>query len=371
MSSELDTLRKEIDNCDSELLDILAKRYKAVEKIGQIKQTLGLPIYSPDREKKMFKSLKQMAIQKKISPDLIEDIIKRIMQDSYSKENNHSFNCLNDNNKYIIIVGGNGNLGALFLKLFKSSKYRVVSVDKQDWASSSDYFKNAALVIVSVPISLTKSVINKIPVLPKDCILADFTSLKKEPLAAMLAHHPGPVVGLHPMFGPDIKNLAKQLIICCNGRQKESYRWFLDQLTIWGANIVDISADEHDHYMKYIQVLRHFTSFIYGNFLRDQDVNLEKLIDLSSPIYNLELTMVGRLFAQDPALYKDIVFSSEQSLEIIDEFLKYFSLNFSQLKKEKGEHFKDEFKETSEWFGDFSSKFMKESKRLLVQGNQK
>nr|WP_318778971.1 chorismate mutase [Paraphotobacterium marinum] len=65
MSSELDTLRKEIDNCDSELLDILSKRYKAVEKIGQIKQTLGLPIYSPDREKKMFKSLKQMALQKK------------------------------------------------------------------------------------------------------------------------------------------------------------------------------------------------------------------------------------------------------------------------------------------------------------------
>ena len=27
MSSELDTLRKEIDNCDSELLDILSKRY--------------------------------------------------------------------------------------------------------------------------------------------------------------------------------------------------------------------------------------------------------------------------------------------------------------------------------------------------------
>ena len=57
MSSELDTLRKEIDNCDSELLDILAKRYKYVEKIGQIKKTFGLTIYSTDREKKMFESL--------------------------------------------------------------------------------------------------------------------------------------------------------------------------------------------------------------------------------------------------------------------------------------------------------------------------
>ena len=70
-------------------------------------------------------------------------------------------------------------------------------------------------------------------------------------------------------------------------------------------------------------------------------------------------------------MYKEIVFSSEQSLDIIDEFLKYFALTFSQLKKEKGEHFIDEFKVTSEWFGDFSTKFMKESKRLLVQGNQK
>ncbi|MFO6426374.1 hypothetical protein ACLBOM_11150 [Escherichia coli] len=38
---------------------------------------------------------------------------------------------------------------------------------------------------------------------PKDCILVDLASVKNGPLQAMLAAHDGPVLGLHPMFGPD------------------------------------------------------------------------------------------------------------------------------------------------------------------------
>ena len=34
----------------------------------------------------------------------------------------------------------------------------------------------------------------------------------------MLAVHQGRVLGLHPMFGPDVASLAKQVIVCCQGR---------------------------------------------------------------------------------------------------------------------------------------------------------
>ncbi|MDI8296325.1 hypothetical protein MJI53_23840, partial [Salmonella enterica subsp. enterica serovar Anatum] len=42
----------------------------------------------------------------------------------------------------------------------------------------------------------------------------------------------------------------------------------------------------------------------------EENVQLEQLLALSSPIYRLELAMVGRLFAQDPQLYADIIMSS-------------------------------------------------------------
>ena len=55
--------------------------------------------------------------------------------------------------------------------------------------------------------------------LPADCILVDLASVKAEPLQAMLAAHKGPVLGLHPMFGPDSGSLAKQVVVYCDGRQ--------------------------------------------------------------------------------------------------------------------------------------------------------
>ena len=52
-------------------------------------------------------------------------------------------------------------------------------------------------------------------------LLADLTSVKRAPLAKMLEVHKGAVVGLHPMFGPDIASMAKQVVVRCDGRFSE------------------------------------------------------------------------------------------------------------------------------------------------------
>ena len=51
-----------------------------------------------------------------------------------------------------------------------------------------------------------------------DAVLADVTSVKAGPVSAMLAAHPGPVLGLHPMFGPDVGSLSAQRIVSCPAR---------------------------------------------------------------------------------------------------------------------------------------------------------
>ncbi len=75
--------------------------------------------------------------------------------------------------------------------------------------------------------------------------------------------------------------------------------------------------------MAFIQALRHFATFAYGLHLAEENVQLEQLLALSSPIYRLELAMVGRLFAQDPQLYADIM-SSERNLALIKRYYKRF-----------------------------------------------
>ncbi|MCV6038660.1 prephenate dehydrogenase/arogenate dehydrogenase family protein, partial [Escherichia coli] len=81
------------------------------------------------------------------------------------------------------------------------------------WDHADEILDNAGLVVVTVPIHLTEGVIEKLGNLPQDCILCDLTSIKSKPLQAMLNVHDGPVVGLHPMFGPDVPSLAKQVIV--------------------------------------------------------------------------------------------------------------------------------------------------------------
>ena len=185
----------------------------------------------------------------------------------------------------------------------------------------------------------------------------------------MLNVHKGPVVGLHPMFGPDVPSLAKQVIVYCDGRGEEHYQWLLKQFSIWGASLYQIDASEHDHGMTLIQALRHFTSFAYGLHLSRENPNIDKLLQLSSPIYRLELAMVGRLFGQDPNLYGDIILSSQENIDMIKRFHRCFGEALEILDGNDKQAFVESFDRVSDWFGDYSKQFLDESQNLLKQAN--
>ena len=187
--------------------------------------------------------------------------------------------------------------------------------------------------------------------------------------SAMLAAHNGPVLGLHPMFGPDSGSLAKQVVVYCDGRQPEAYQWFLEQIQVWGARLHRISAVEHDQNMAFIQALRHFATFAYGLHLAEENVRLEQLLALSSPIYRLELAMVGRLFAQDPQLYADIIMSSENNLALIKRYYQRFGEAIGLLEQGDKQAFIDSFRKVEHWFGDYAQRFQSESRTLLRQAN--
>lgn len=369
MAVELQGLRDQIDSVDKQMIELLAQRLSLVEKVGEVKSEHGLPIYAPDREAAMLASRRDEAEKRGVPAQLIEDILRRTMRESYASENDSGFKCLNPQLRSIVVVGGHGQLGSLFCRMFELSGYQVKILGSQDWSHADELLMDAGLVVVTVPIHLTTSVIDKLSNLPEDCILCDLTSIKAKPLERMLQVHSGPVVGLHPMFGPDVPSLAKQVIVYSDGRGSEHYQWLLDQFVIWGASLSAIDANEHDHGMTLIQALRHFTSFAYGLHLSRENPDIDKLLQLSSPIYRLELAMVGRLFAQDPNLYGDIILSSQENIEMIKRFHHCFGEAISVLDGHDKAAFVNSFNQVSEWFGDYSQQFMTESQGLLKQAN--
>jgi len=369
MVAELTALRDQIDEVDKALLDLLAKRLELVAEVGEVKSRYGLPIYVREREASLLASRRKEAELLGVPPELIEDVLRRVMRESYSSENDKGFKTLCPALRPVVIVGGKGQMGRLFEKMLTLSGYQVRILDKDDWEQAESMLADAGMVIISVPIHLTETVITSLPSLPEDCILVDLASVKNRPLQAMLATHRGPVLGLHPMFGPDSGSLAKQVVIWCDGRQPEAYQWFLEQIQVWGARLHRISAVEHDQNMAFIQALRHFATFAYGLHLAEENVQLEQLLALSSPIYRLELAMVGRLFAQDPQLYADIIMSSESNLALIKRYYQRFGEAIKLLEQGDKQAFIDSFRKVEHWFGDYAQRFMLESRTLLRQAN--
>ncbi|WP_162045676.1 bifunctional chorismate mutase/prephenate dehydrogenase [Vibrio taketomensis] len=369
MAEELNQLRDQIDAVDKQILNLLSQRLALVEQVGEVKSQHGLPIYAPDREAAMLASRRAEAERIGVPPQLIEDILRRTMRESYASEKDSGFKCLNPELRSVVIIGGKGQLGGLFARMFTLSGYQVKVLGSQDWHRADEILDGAGLVVVTVPIHLTEGVIEKLGNLPQDCILCDLTSIKSKPLNAMLRVHQGPVIGLHPMFGPDVPSLAKQVIVYCDGRGEEQYQWLLKQFVIWGASLCQIDAEEHDHGMTLIQALRHFTSYAYGLHLSKENPNIDKLMQLSSPIYRLELAMVGRLFGQDPNLYGDIILSSQENIDMIKRFHQRFGEAIQVLDNHDKAAFIDSFNQVGDWFGDYSHQFMQESQNLLKQTN--
>ncbi|CAM4158985.1 bifunctional chorismate mutase/prephenate dehydrogenase [Pseudoalteromonas byunsanensis] len=366
---DLNELRQGIDECDTELVNLLAKRRALTEQVGIIKQQTGAPLHAPEREAQLIASRREQAQNLNVNPDLVEDILRRMMREAYENQQSR-LACVAPELSPVVIVGGKGAMGQLFAKQLERSGYEVRILDKDEQAQASALLSDAKLVLISVPINAIESVVNRLPRLPEDCILADITSVKQKPLKVMLNKHSGPVVGLHPMFGPDISHWVKQTIVACEGRGHEQCTGLLQQLSVWGSQLVEIDAKKHDQAMQIIQVMRHLTTFVYGQFLSKQCHTLEELRSCSSPIYQLELMMVGRLFAQSPELYSDIMLAQFDDVEgLLASYQETFASTLEKLKMGDKDSLIEAFSQAKHYFSDSAAQFLTQSRGLLNKAN--
>jgi chorismate mutase/prephenate dehydrogenase len=70
-----------------------------------------------------------------------------------------------------------------------------------------------------------------------------------------------------------------------------------------------------------------------------------------SPIYRLELGMVGRMFAQDAALYASIITASPDRRALLKEYVASLGRTLALVESGETEPFCGEFRRVAEWFG--------------------
>ncbi len=363
---QIGPLRDEIDLIDSDILSLLARRQAQVEKVVALKKAHNIPVFHPAREEDLISKLRIQALKSRLDPDFMEDLYRVIIGQSRVKQTQKMAHKGVLPNARVLVLGGAGQMGNLFASLFSKSGYEVRILTEQDWDHAWELCRDIDLALVSVPIEKTIEVIEKIaPFLPAKAVLADLTSIKKKPVDQMLSSHQGPVLGIHPLFGPPLNSLDKQIIVVTPGRNFAACQWLVEQLTLWGAVIVESTPHEHDEVMEIVQALRHFATFCFGDFLFQRRAELERTLEFSSPIYRLELGMVGRLFAQDSSLYAQIIFATQERRTLLREYIESLNRHLAMLETNDKNLFIDQFNDVAQWFGPFSDQAMRESTFLI------
>lgn len=364
--SDLSEQRIQIDEIDNKILDLLKQRNKVSREVIEYKIDNQLPVFVAEREEEKSERFRAMARERDLDPDWAEDFLRMIMSASRATQSTHTFPRATKEPKHILFVGGEGGMGSLYRRVADQSGHHTYSIDKGNWFELDEMAPELDLAIITVPINLTLSVIERLSnKLHSNTILADFTSNKSDPLDAMLKHHSGPVIGLHPMHGPDVPNLSKQLMVCCEGRDPEQSEWFKEQCRLWGMRIIEADPENHDHVMNLVQGLRHFVALLHGSFMKEYDLNPYQMLDYSSPVYRAELMMTGRIFAQDAELYADIVFANQERRELLVSFFKHHERLIEMVEKDDKRGFIKEFEAVTDFFGKFATQALKESGYLI------
>jgi prephenate dehydrogenase len=206
------------------------------------------------------------------------------------------------------IIGGTGRMGQFFVPVFERAGYEVLITGRSTSLTNADLARQCDLVIVSVPIRDTVRVIDEIaPLLARNQLLCDLTSLKVRPVEAMLKSEAN-VVGLHPMFGPSVSSLKSQTIIVCPARVEEHLvHRLMAVFRAEGARCTPATPEEHDRMMAVVQGLTHYVTLCMADSIRRLGMDIEATREYTSPVYQIELSLVGRLLSQDPDLYADIL----------------------------------------------------------------
>ncbi len=221
------------------------------------------------------------------------------------------------------IIGGKGDMGRWFARFFEMEGHTVHISDIDKGMSLEEMGARCQVVVVSVPISATVDVIEKIgPVMAKEALLMDITSLKAEPVAAMLSCADCDVIGCHPLFGPEVPSMNGYSFVLCPARTGNGswLAWLKTLLQKNGACLVETTPEEHDRFMSIIQGLNHFNTIIFGMVMEALDTDIQKLKPFTTPIFEEKIRIIKEVFSHNARMYSEILTRNPYLPAILDQY---------------------------------------------------
>lgn len=218
------------------------------------------------------------------------------------------------------IVGGRGRMGRWLAPRLAAAGITVSVADDADGPWDSAAAARAELVVLAVPVAEVAGVARRLgPHLAPSSLVMDLASLKAGPLAAMVEHCPCPVVGCHPLFGPDAGSARGQVVFLCPGRGAAAYAWARSFWRDLGAHVREIPPERHDRLMAQVQSLRHLTLAAVGLALAGSGFDPGRELAMAGPWTGELLDMLGRQARQPAGLYAGLAAQNPHAPELLEE----------------------------------------------------
>lgn len=265
----------------------------------------------------------------------------------------------------LLIIGGKGKMGQLFARAFTSPAFDIRLLDKDD-SITEEIVSAADIVMISVPMNVAAHVAHQVaPLVREDALLCDLNSLKSEICGIFEKESKSESLGLHPMFGPSLSDLKGQKVIVCPVKRGDLARQFEQDLKSLGLELHSSSPDQHDKMMGMVQVLTHFNAIVMGEALKKSGIPLADSLPFTSPVYKLELSIVGRLFAQDAGLYGEILTQNPYTPSMLSIYQSAVDDIKNLVVNKQTKEFCDKFVGTKNYLADFSDEAFELSQELI------
>ncbi len=363
---DLATLRAELAKKDTELVRLLAERMSLIREVAQYKAENGLPSFDREREGELLDVLLAKATEVGLPHEVVRDVFASLL--AASRLDQRRFLQTRAEKFSIGVIGGTQGMGAFVARVFQNAGFPVETTGLEGGRPNEEVAASNDLVVLAVPISVTVDVARQVGphVRPGACLM-DITSVKRQPLAAMLesTREDVEVVGTHPMFGPHGVDFDRQKVILCRGRGDTWFARVKKLYETFGAETIESTPEEHDAQMALIQVLVHEKTMVLGSVLERLKADLGRSLQFASPIYRTELAMIGRMFSQRAELYADILTSNEDALRLSHVFEQEAGHFARAVAMSDRETVVKRFRQVAEYMKDFAAWAKKQSDAIL------
>lgn len=234
----------------------------------------------------------------------------------------------------VAIIGDRGRMGSMLKRRLEDAGHEARGADLPlDEESLAHACADARAVFLCVPAAALEETARKVvPHLPADCALADITSVKMLPVRTMERVWSGPVVGTHPLFGP--QTVAGHYAVTITPGRGWKEKEPLPEQDAQAVRLVEqlfeslgwspflCSPETHDRAMAAIQGLNYITSLAYFAMTSRKP----ELLPFLTPSFERRKESARTMLTCDSAMFAGIFAANPMSQEAVREFRSYLNV---------------------------------------------